>query len=283
LTVRKESSTKLLIVDGDYFTHRAYHSVPKTIRRAGGRSGGAIVGFCNALLGLYEREQPQAVVVGWDTLESPTYRHELLPSYQSGREFDPDLLEQLHDLPEFTEAIGFVVGKAAGFEADDFLATAVARQERKGGASVLASADRDMFQLASPQTTILQPAKGGEWVRIGPAEVRARYGVEPSQVPDFIALRGDPSDKIPGAKGVGAATAASLLRKYGTLEGMLEAGRFSEQSDALRSYKRIATMDRDAPLPPIRARKPTWSRAAQLTRDWGLNKLADRIEQMAAN
>ena len=181
--------------------------------------------------------------MGWDTLESPTYRHELLPSYQSGREFDDDLLEQLRDLPDFVDALGFVVGKAAGFEADDFLATAVARQERKGGVSILASADRDMFQLASAHTTILQPAKGGEWVRIGPAEVRQRYGVEPSQVPDFIALRGDPSDKIPGAKGVGAATAAGLLRKYGTLEGMLEAGRFSEQADALKSYKQIATMD----------------------------------------
>jgi DNA polymerase-1 len=278
--VKKESLSKLLIVDGDYFTHRAYHAVPKTIRRSGGRSAGAIVGFCNALLGLFERGQPDAVVVGWDTLESPTYRHELLPSYQSGREFDDDLLEQLRDLPDFVDALGFVVGKAPGFEADDFLATAVARQERKGGISVLASADRDMFQLASAHTTILQPAKGGEWVRVGPAEVRARYGVEPSQVPDFIALRGDPSDKIPGAKGVGAATAAGLLRKYGTLERMLEAGRFSEQADALKSYKQIATMDPQAPLPPIRARKPTWPRAAQLARDWELNKLADRLDQM---
>jgi DNA polymerase-1 len=276
----QSAQSTLLVMDGDYFAHRAYHALPRTIRRNDGRAAGAIVGFANALLALYQREQPQAVVVGWDTLECPTYRNKLLPTYQEGRQFDDDLLEQLNDIPVLVEAFGFLCAKGAGYEADDFLATAVARQERKGGRTSLASADRDMFQLASDLTTILQPAKGGEWTRIGPEEVRARYGVEPGQVPDFIALRGDPSDKIPGAKGVGAATAASLLRKYGTLEDMLAAGRYAEQAEALRRYKQIATMDRAAPIKPIRAQRPNWRGAEELARDWGLNQLAERLSKI---
>ena len=94
--------------------------------------------------------------------------------------------------------------------------------------------------------------------RIGPAEVRERYGVEPRQVPDFIALRGDPSDKLPGARGVGAKTAATLLGRYGTLEQALADGRFAEQAEALRLYKRIATMDAAAPLPALDDQTPTW-------------------------
>ena len=121
-----------------------------------------------------------------------------------------------------------VVGKHAGYEADDFLAAAVAAEEKQGGTALVASGDRDAFQLASETTTILQPARAGELVRIGPRQVRERYGVEPSQVPDFIALRGDPSDKIPGARGVGAQTAASLLKRHPDLEAMIAAGRFSD-------------------------------------------------------
>src|SRR5580693_8326055 len=130
-------------------------------------------------------------------------------------------IEQLNLLPEFVAAVGFANAKAAGFEADDFLAAAVAAEERRGGTAIVATGDRDAFQLASASTTILQPVRAGEMARIGPAEVRERYGVEPQQVPDFIALRGDPSDKLPGARGIGPKTAASILRKYGTLEDAL--------------------------------------------------------------
>jgi DNA polymerase I len=118
--------------------------------------------------------------------------------------------------------------------------------------------------------------------RIGPAEVRARYGVEPKQVPDFIALRGDPSDKLPGARGVGAKGAASLLHKYASLEHALAAGRFPTQADELRLYRRLATMDASAPIPPLPDQIPTWLQAAALARDWELNQLADRLAQLAA-
>jgi DNA polymerase-1 len=112
--------------------------------------------------------------------------------------------------------------------------------------------------------------------------VRARYGVDPEQVPDFIALRGDASDRIPGASGVGAITAASILRKYGSLEKVLAAGRFASEADKLRLYHAVATMDKKAPLPALRNQRPTWSRAAVLAREWQLNKLADRVEALAA-
>src|SRR6185369_16679043 len=184
-------------------------------------------GCANMLLRLYQAESARAVLVAWDTLEAPTYRNKLFPAYQSGRKFDAALIEQLKTLPQFVAACGFANAKAPGFEADDFLAAAVAKEEKRRGMALVASGDRDTLQLASPATTILYPVRAGEMARIGPAEVRARYGVEPHQVSDFIALRGDPSDKLPGAPGLGAQGAASLLRKYGTLESALVAGRYS--------------------------------------------------------
>jgi DNA polymerase-1 len=271
----------LLVVDGDSFAHRAYHALPKTIRRRGNKGAGAILGFANVLLRLYESEKPRAVLVAWDTLDAPTYRHEAIESYQSGREFDNELVEQLDVLPELVAACGFAAAKAAGYEADDFLAAAVAREERRPGTAIVATGDRDAFQLASETTTILQPIRAGEMARIGPAQVRERYRVEPHQVPDFIALRGDASDRIPGATGIGPVGAANLLRKYGSLENAIAAGRLASQADRLRLYRSIATMDKSAPLPALRNQKPTWGQAAALVRDWQLNQLADRLDALA--
>jgi DNA polymerase-1 len=271
----------LLIVDGDSFAHRAYHALPKSLRRSGGKGAGAIVGFANFLLRLYDDERPRAVLVGWDTLGAPTYRQRLFPAYQGGREFDAELVEQLDVLPQFVAACGFAWAKAAGYEADDFLAAAVAFEEARGGTALVASGDRDAFQLASARTTILQPVKAGEIARIGPEEVRERYGIAPRQVPDFIALRGDPSDRLPGAKGVGAKGAAALLRKYADLEEALAAGQLLGQAEALRLYRRIATMDRAAPLPPLSDQTPAWDAAAALARNWGLGRLADRLDELA--
>jgi DNA polymerase I len=273
----------LLVVDGDSLAHRAYHALPKTFRRAEGRPGNALLGFSNFIVRLWQSEEPRAVVVGWDSLDTPTYRHELYEGYQGGREFDDDLLEQLDLLPELVRAFGFAAAKAPGYEADDFLAAAVRKEEkRKGGVAVVVTSDRDSFQLASERTTILQPTRGvSELARVGPAEVRERYGVEPRQVPDFIALRGDPSDKIPGARGVGPKTAASLLAQYGSLEAMLEDGRFGAQAEELRMYRRMATLDASAPLPPLKTQIPKWAEASAFVRDLGLNALADRVAALS--
>ncbi len=265
-------SQPLLAVDGDSFAHRAYHALPKSIRF------NAVVGFTNMMMRLWEQEQPRAVLVGWDSYDAPTYRHQAFPAYQSGRQFDRALLEQLAVMPRLCEAIGFATAKAGGYEADDFLAAAVAAEEARGGTCLVATSDRDAYQLASDRTTILSPTRGvSDLNRIGPAEVRTRYGVGPHQVPDFIALRGDPSDKLPGARGVGPKTAADILRRFGSLEAALEAGRFAGQTDDLRLYRRIAAMDPGAPVPELPDRRPDWAAGAPLLREWGVTQLADRL------
>jgi exodeoxyribonuclease-3 len=278
---KSKSRRPLLVSDGDSFAHRSYHALPKNILGRGGRPAGAIVGFANALLRFYRQENPRAVLVAWDTYEAPTYRNKAFPAYQSGREFDDALLEQFAPLRQFVAACGFENARGRGYEADDFLAAAVAAEERRKGRVLVASGDRDTFQLASDKTTILYPVRAGELARIGPSEVCARYGVDPKQVADFIALRGDPSDRIPGAPGLGADGAALLLRKHGTLEKALKAGRYAAHADNLRLYRSLATMDRRAPIPRLPDQKPTWARAAKLARKWELNQLARRLDELA--
>ena len=271
----KVSDTRVLLaIDGDSLAHRAYHGLPKSIK------WNAILGFSNFLVRLWDSEHPAAVLVGWDTLEEETYRHEALPEYQSGREFEDSIVEQLDLLPDFVGNFGFACAKAGGYEADDFLAAAAHRWK---GPVVVATSDRDAFQLASERVTILQPVRGvSELARIGPPEVFERYSVQPTQVPDFIALRGDSSDRIPGARGVGPKTAADLLKQYGSLEAALKAGRFAAEAEDLRLYRNIATMDPKAPLPRLRAQTPTWAKAAQAAAELGLGALAGRLEARAA-
>jgi DNA polymerase I len=268
----------LLVVDGDSLAHRAYHSMPKSVKL------NAVVGFTNMVVRLWELEEPRAVVVGWDTLTVPTYRHEAFEGYQAGRHFDQSLLEQLDMLPELVQALGFAAAKAPGYEADDFLAAAVRSEEKRRGRAVVVTSDRDSFQLVSDRTTVVTPIRGvSELARIGPGEVRERYGVEPAQVPDFIALRGDPSDRLPGARGVGPKTAATILTQYGSLDGALEAGRFPQQREELLLFRRIASLDASAPLPPLQDQSPTWAEASSLVRSWGLNQLADRLAARAGD
>ncbi len=247
--------------------------MPKQIRL------NAVVGFANFLLRLWEAERPESVLVAWDTLEVPTYRHRELDAYQSGREFEDSILEQLALLPDVVAAFGFLVAKAGGYEADDFLAAAARAWP---GPVLVATSDRDAFQLVSDRVTILQPVKGvSELARVGQAEVLERYGVDPAQVPDFIALRGDPSDRIPGAPGVGPKKAAEVLARHGSLEQALTDGRFPQIADDLRLYRRIATMDAGAPLPKLAPTPPDWASAARHATELGLGNLAGRLEALA--
>ncbi len=263
----------LLAIDGDSLAHRAYHALPKSIRL------NALVGFAGFLQRLWETERPDSVLVGWDSLDTPTYRHEALPAYQSGRVFEDSILEQLDLLPALVESFGFQVGKAPGYEADDFLAAAARAWP---GPVLVATSDRDAFQLVSDRVQILQPVKGvSELARIGPAEVRERYGVEPQQVPDFIALRGDPSDKIPGAPGVGPKKAADVLKQHGSLAQALADGRFPQIAEELLLYREIATMDDQAPLPELAPTPPDWARAAAHAHALGLEGLAKRLLERA--
>jgi len=274
----------LLVLDGDSLAHRAYHG-SRPLAGAGGRPINAMHGFATMAIGLWRAEKPRAVLACWDTLTAPTYRHELWPSYQAGREFDPEILEQLDRMPELCDALGFAWAKGAGYEADDFLATAVRLETEAGGRALVVTSDRDAYQLVSDSVTVLAPRTGGYAPdRIDGKEVVERYNVLPEQVPDFIALRGDPSDKIPGAKGIGAKGAADLLLRYGTLEGIVEAaGELTpRQAEAVRDerlalFRRVATMDRRAPVKRPRDNTLDQARAAGYAREIGDERLAERL------
>lgn len=275
--------TPLLAIDGDSLAHRAYHALPSSIKDGAGKQANMLVGFANMVAFVWEAERPRTVFVGFDSIGSPTYRNELLPGYQSGRDFPPELTSQLDLLPELVGALGFTWAKVAGYEADDFLGAAARAEEARGGETLVLTSDRDMFQLASPSTTILRPRSGvKDLQRVGPSEVEEIYGVSPAQVPDFVALRGDPSDKIPGAKGVGPGRAAGVLAKHGTLEAALEAGGFPDQADALREYLRIAQLQYEAPVPEMPDAEPDWESASGLAESWGLKALAKRFADRAA-
>ena len=246
----------LLVIDGDSLGHRAYHAMP-AVEGAGGRPVGLLVGFANFLLATWRATAPRAVLVCLDA-RTPSYRHELLPGYQGQRDpFADDLCEQLDRLAELTEAFGFAAVKVVPYEADDLLATAVTLEEARGGSALVVSGDRDMYQLVSDATTVLHPRPRGVLEAVDRAGVRERYGIEPEQVTSLIALRGDPSDNIPGARGIGQKTAAELLRRYGDLEGVIaHAGdltprqRLAVEGSArdLRTYLEVAAMRRDAPI-----------------------------------
>ena len=246
----------LLVIDGDSLGHRAYHAMP-SVEGAGGRPVGLLLGFANVLLSTWRATRPRAVIVCLDT-RVPSYRHALLPAYQGQRDpFADDLCEQLDRLPELSEAFGFAAAKVTPYEADDLLATAVTQEEERGGGALVFSSDRDTYQLVSDVTATLHPRPRGVLERVDRAGVRERYGIEPEQVPDLIALRGDPSDNIPGARGIGQKTAAELLRRYGDLEGVIaHASELTPRqrlaveggADDLRRYLDVATMRRDVAL-----------------------------------
>jgi DNA polymerase-1 len=275
----------LLVIDGDSLGHRSYHAMP-AVEGAGGRPVGLLVGFANVLLATVRATQPRAVIVCMDT-RMPSYRHEILPAYQGRREpFADDLTEQLDRMPELAEAFGFASAKLEPWEADDLLATSVALEEARGGGALVLSSDRDTYQLVSDVTATLHPRPRGALERVDRARVRELYGIEPEQVTSLIALRGDPSDNIPGAKGIGAKGAAELLRRYGDLEGVIahaaeltprQRAAVEGAADELRGYREVATMRRDLPITvPDDAQLDAASAAAWCT-EAGMLRLASRL------
>ena len=273
----------LLAVDGDNLAHRAYHALPSSIKDGAGQQANMVLGFANMLAYVWDEVKPRTVFVAFDLIGEPTYRHELLPEYQSGRDFPPVLTSQLDRLPELATALGFPWAKEAGYEADDFLGAAVPGEAARGGETRFLTNHRDLFPLASPVTTIRRPRTGmKDLQRVGPAEVEEIYGVPPDLVPDFVALRGDPSDKIPGAKGVGPGRAAGVLKKHGSLDEALQGGGFPDQADALRDYLRIARLQYEAEIPELPDAEPDWAGAAALLGEWGLNAVSKRFADRAA-
>jgi DNA polymerase-1 len=271
----------LLIIDGDALMHRAYHAMPP-VKGAGGRPVGALLGFTNMLLTVYDATAPRAVAVAIDS-RLPGYRNALWPDYQAQRDpFEPAIVEQLEDLQGFLGGFGILAPRIGTDEADDVFATLATREEAAGGTALVLTSDRDAYQLASPAITVLRPNKGVyELEHVDPEGVVERYGVLPEQVTDLIALRGDPSDNIPGARGIGQKTAAKLLLAHGDLEGVL-AARPDLDAEQLRLFQRVATMIRDLDVHPPASAVPDWAGGAAAARDRGIARLAERLAERAA-
>jgi DNA polymerase-1 len=282
----------LLAVDAPSLLYRAFFALPKTITDDGGHPVNALLGMANLILFEVERHGPRAVVLCFGA-EAADYRTDLFEPYHADRPPMPSELErQWADAPAFFGAFAWQVLHTPELEADDLLGSLAKIEARAGGDALLFTGDRDMFQCVCERVTVLFPRGGKDGPEvIGPAEVRARYGIEPEQVPDFIALRGDPSDGLPGAKGIGAKGARDLLRKYATLDGAIaaaakpgemtprQAGALTADPGALRAFKDIATLrDVDVPRP---ADAPTdGSAAAAAARERGMNRLAERLEKL---
>ena len=286
----------LLAVDGPSLLYRAFYALPQSITDPDGRPVNALLGVANLILQTVEREGPRAVVLCFGA-EAAEYRVELYPPYHADRPPVPDgLVHQWEDVPAFFGAFGWRLESHEQLEADDLLGSLATVESAAGGSTLLFTGDRDMFQCVDDRTTVLFPAgrgaRGPE--SIGPDEVRRRYGVEPAQVPDFIALRGDPSDGLPGARGLLADAARELLTTFGTLDALLAAAagqpvrsglrpRIAEtlrtQADELRTYREIATLRHvDVPRPPD---GPTdGAAAAAAARERGMERLATRLEAL---
>ena len=275
----------LLVVDTPHLLYRAFHALPASITGADGRPVNALLGSVNLLLAAVELYAPRAVVCCFGQ-ESATYRTELYPPYHAHRPPMPDpLAEQWERCGALYEAFGWIVMGSEDLEADDLLGSLAAAETAAGGETLILTGDRDMFQCADERVRVLLPGPKGRPVEVGPDEVRERYGIDPEAVPDFIALRGDPSDGLPGAKGIGEKTAAELLRRHGTLEGAIAAAvrekpsvrrALLEQSEELLRFKEIATLrhvelDRPADAPTD---TEGGARAAEAL---GLNRLAARL------
>jgi 5'-3' exonuclease len=267
----------LLVVDAPSMLFRAFYALPSSIKGPEGHSVNALLGATNLILREVEQHRPRAVVLcfGPDAAE-------YLPE---------ELIQQWGDAGEFFGAFGWTVAVSDDLEADDLLNSFARREAAAGGKALLLTGDRDMFQCATSQIRVLYVSTGVSGAQeIGPAEVRRRYGIPPKAVPDFIALRGDPSDGLPGAKGIGEKTAAELLRRHRSLEGVLEAA-FKESRagvrtallgarDELLAFKEIATLRNEKVRRP-RSKRTDYRAAAKAARRRGMNRLADRLEEAA--
>ena len=284
-------SGPLLVVDAPSMLFRAFYALPDSIKGADGQPVNALLGTANLILREIEEHQPRAVVLCFGP-DAADYRVELFDGYHAQRPDVPETLApQFLDARDFFEAFGWIVADSESFEADDLLGSYARLETEAGGQTLIMTGDRDMYQCAGDQVQVLYVRTGGKQGAelVDAAEVRRRYGVPPELVPDFIALRGDPSDGIPGAKGIGEKTAAELLQRHGSLEAALESAvretkltvraALTTQADELRAFKEIATLqDLDVERPPD---APTdYAGAAAAARERGMERLAKRLEAL---
>jgi DNA polymerase-1 len=283
-------SKPLLLTDAPALLYRAFFALPDSITDDDGHAVNALLGSVNQVLWCVDKYDPRAVVFCFGA-EAGEYRVEAYPAYHAERPPMPDLLEwQWQRAPALYEALGWSVADTDELEADDLLGSFAEVETAAGGTTLILTGDRDMFQCASDSVTVLLQRTGGDGPEeVGPDVVREKYGIDPEQVPDFIALRGDPSDGLPGAKGIGAKTAADLLRRKGDLEHVILGAirekpsvrrALIEQADELRAFKDIATL-RMIPLDRPPDAPTDYAGGAAAASAHGMGRLSKRLEELA--
>ena len=284
---------ELFLVDGNNLAYRAYFALPEELATTEGFPTNALLGFTNMLFKLLSDYRPKGVAVAWDT--SPVHRKELSPEYKIERRPMPDLLrEQFAHLRPIVEAFGYQNLEFEGWEADDVIATLADRADAAGVRTCVVSTDRDAFQLCTDNVCLMMTPRGVADVHVyTPERVFARYGVTPEQVPDFIGLKGDTSDNIPGVPGIGDKTAGQLIAQYGSLEDVLEhvdelsparAKSLREHAEQARASKELATMRRDLPLEVDPAAlvlaPPDRSKLKEIFRRFEFRNLLGRVDDL---
>jgi 5'-3' exonuclease len=286
----------LLIADVPWLLYRSFFALPKSIVDGNGQPVNALLGTANAILTLVDSRAPRAVVACMGA-EQADYRVRLYPPYHAHRDpMPPELASQWQRAPTLLDGLGWDVADSDSLEADDVMFSHARVEEDGGGRALLLTGDRDLYGAVTDDVFALELRKGGEATDIDPDGVRERYGVDPELVPDFIALRGDPSDGLPGAPGIGAKTAAQLLREYGSLEALTDAATDAAQTgdlrprvaaalrdnaELLRAFKQIATLQLiDVQAPPDAA--TDFASGARVAGELGMRRLAERLSKLAA-
>ena len=250
---------KLLLLDGNSLTYRAFFALPTDMATASGQVTNAVFGFTSMLINLLRDHRPTAIAVAWDRPE-PTFRHEEVPTYKAQREAAPDILrQQIGLVRQVCEALGIPMLESAGDEADDVIATLATRARDNGDEVIIVTGDRDTYQLVEdPLVKVLYNRRGvSDYVLYDEAGIKERTGVTPAQYPQYAAMRGDPSDNLPGVPGVGEKTAAKLINDYGDLDGIFAnvdkctpklRQNLSAAEDQVRQNARVMVLRRDVAL-----------------------------------
>jgi 5'-3' exonuclease len=278
----------LLAIDGPFVLYRSFFALPDSIADGDGHPVNALLGAVNLILRIAAETGPRAVVVCWGA-EAAHYRTELYPAYHAARPPVPEALQwQFDRAPGLFESFGWTSMGSADLEADDLLGALGLAESAHGGRALVMTGDRDMYQCASERVSVvfLKAGKQG-FESVDAAEVKRRYGVSPELVPDFIALRGDPSDGLPGAPGIGPKTAAELLARHGSLERAIAAAArerprlaaaLTEHADELRAFREIATLrPPEVELPADR--ETDLAGGARAARGYSMMRLAERLER----
>jgi DNA polymerase-1 len=277
----------LLAVDAPFLLYRSFFALPDSIQGAGGHSVNALLGAANALLRIAADRRPRAVVLCFGA-EAAAYRTELYPPYHATRPPVPEALAwQFDQAPDFFAGFGWSEETSDGLEADDLLGSLASVESAAAGQTLIVTGDRDMYQCVGESVSVLYLKSGTTgFEEVDPKEVKRRYGIPPELVPDFIALRGDPSDGLPGATGIGPKTAAELLKRHGSLDGAIAGAlherprvtaALTESADELRAFRDIATL-RLIKIERPADRETDLKGGAAAARRYGLNRLAERLE-----